>query len=106
MATRSFERGAPLMADMGYGADDLDRMVRAAGDAVLRDAAQGDPTERGTTPEDQADGFADRLIKRVTLFFDAPGYDDFIAAADALCATRGVDSYTDLVTVLVRDASA
>jgi site-specific DNA-methyltransferase (adenine-specific) len=39
MATRSFERGAPLMADMGYGADDLDRMVRAAGDAVLADAA-------------------------------------------------------------------
>jgi DNA modification methylase/ParB-like chromosome segregation protein Spo0J len=39
MATRSFERGAPLMVDMGYGADDLDRMVRAAGDAVLADAA-------------------------------------------------------------------
>lgn len=38
MATRSFERGAPLMSDMGYGADDLDRMVRAAGDAVLADA--------------------------------------------------------------------
>jgi hypothetical protein len=42
MATRSFERNAPLMADMGYGADDLDRMVRAAGDAVLA-ATQGDP---------------------------------------------------------------
>ena len=35
MATRSFERGAPVMADMGYSPDDLDAMVRAAGDAVL-----------------------------------------------------------------------
>jgi len=51
MATRSFERGAPLMADMGYGADDLDRMVRAAGDAVLRDAA---PSTDGTPAGDAA----------------------------------------------------
>jgi len=51
MATRSFERGAPLMADMGYGADDLDRMVRAAGDAVLRDAA---PPSEGTPAGDAA----------------------------------------------------
>jgi site-specific DNA-methyltransferase (adenine-specific) len=57
MATRSFERGAPLMADMGYGADDLDRMVRAAGDAVLTDAAgaTGD-VERGEIIGDAQQG--------------------------------------------------
>lgn len=49
MATAAFERDAPTMADMGYGADDLDRMVREAGDAVLKAApVEGDaPTYKG-----------------------------------------------------------
>lgn len=105
----SFGRESALMADMGLDPAALDRLVQSAGDAVMRAGESnqsGDPTERGKTPEDLADGFADRLIKRVTLFFDAPGYDDFISAADALCAARGVENYTDLVTALVRDASA
>jgi len=38
MATASFERDADVMRDMGYGAADLDALVRAAGDAVLADA--------------------------------------------------------------------
>jgi DNA modification methylase len=42
MATASFERDADVMRDMGYGAADLDALVRAAGDAVLRDAPTGD----------------------------------------------------------------
>ena len=52
MATRSFERGAPVMADMGYSGDDLDAMVRAAGDAVL--ASSGID---GATTRDPADAF-------------------------------------------------
>ena len=48
MATASFERDADVMRDMGYGAADLDALVKAAGDAVLRDAPAGDaPTYKG-----------------------------------------------------------
>jgi hypothetical protein len=103
-----FGRESALMADMGFDAAALDALVQAAGDAVLgandRDT-HGDPTERGNSPEDQADGYADRAIKRVTLFFDADGYDDFIRKADALLASRGAESYTDLVVQLVGDAA-
>ena len=35
MATLSFARGAPTMADMGYDGADLDALVKSAGDAVL-----------------------------------------------------------------------
>ena len=93
-----FGRESALMADMGFDADTLDAMVKAAGDAVLTN-------ERGTTPEDQADGYADRLIKRVTLFFDTESYDDFIRRADALLTQRGLEDYTALVAELVNDAS-
>jgi hypothetical protein len=41
MATASFERDADVMRDMGYGAADLDALVKSAGDAVLREAASG-----------------------------------------------------------------
>lgn len=34
MATRSFERDAPIMADMGYGADALDKLIKKAGDDI------------------------------------------------------------------------
>jgi ParB-like chromosome segregation protein Spo0J len=87
MATRSFERGAPLMADMGYGADDLDRMVRAAGDAVLRDAApptDGTPagdaaTEWEGMPDfDQKDKTAHRSV--IVHFRRAEDVDAFLAA--------------------------
>jgi ParB-like chromosome segregation protein Spo0J len=48
MATASFERDADVMRDMGYGAADLDALVKAAGDAVLREAGAGDaPTYKG-----------------------------------------------------------
>jgi len=35
MATAAFSRDAPTMADMGYGAAELDALVKSAGDAVL-----------------------------------------------------------------------
>jgi hypothetical protein len=38
MATAAFARDAPTMADMGYGATELDALVKAAGDAVLAGA--------------------------------------------------------------------
>jgi hypothetical protein len=49
MATRDFERDAAVMADMGYGAADLDALVKAAGDAVLgsADFAPGTQDEQG-----------------------------------------------------------
>ena len=48
MATAAFERDADVMRDMGYGAADLDALVKAAGDAVMRDAPAGDaPTCKG-----------------------------------------------------------
>lgn len=103
-----FGRDASVMADIGFDGAALDALVKGAGDALLvgndRDT-HGDPTERGNSPEDQADGYADRAIKRVTLFFDADGYDDFIRKADALLASRGAESYTDLVVQLVGDAA-
>lgn len=59
MATASFERDADVMRDMGYGAAELDALVRAAGDAVLGDAPtyKGDPngTEYDESVEDQVD---------------------------------------------------
>ena len=38
MATRSFERDASIMRDIGYGSETLDALVREAGAAVLADA--------------------------------------------------------------------
>lgn len=42
MATAAFERDADVMRDMGYGAADLDALVKAAGDAVIA-ASKIDP---------------------------------------------------------------
>jgi len=42
MATASFERDADIMRDMGYGAAELDALIKAAGDAVLGDAPDSD----------------------------------------------------------------
>ena len=55
MATALFERNAPTMIDMGLGADDLDALVKQAGDAVLATAgaAQSAPTD-GTPAGDAA----------------------------------------------------
>ena len=49
MATAAFERDAEVMRDMGYGAADLDALVKAAGDAVMREAGDAGeaPTYRG-----------------------------------------------------------
>lgn len=50
MATHAFDRDADVMRDMGYGAAELDALVRAAGDAVLADApnfAPGSADEQG-----------------------------------------------------------
>lgn len=50
MATAAFERDADVMRDMGYGAAELDALVKAAGDAVLADApnfAPGTEDEQG-----------------------------------------------------------
>lgn len=59
MATASFERDADVMRDMGYGAAELDALVKSAGDAVLRDAPtyKGDPNgiEYDESVEDQVD---------------------------------------------------
>ena len=44
MATASFERDADVMREMGYGSAELDAMVKAAGDAVLKGApTTGEP---------------------------------------------------------------
>lgn len=43
MATASFERDADIMRDMGYGAAELDALIKAAGDAVLGDAPNFEP---------------------------------------------------------------
>ena len=53
MATASFERNAPTMLDMGLGADDLDALIKQAGDAVLAGATQSAPTS-GTPAGDAA----------------------------------------------------
>lgn len=94
-----FGRESETMRDIGLDADALDAMVKAAGDAVIA-------SERGASPEDLADNYADRTIKRVTLFFDADGYDDFIKRADALLEARGLEDYTALVVELVTSADA
>mgnify|MGYP001180872611 CR=1 FL=1 len=55
MATASFERNAPTMLDMGLGADDLDALIKQAGDAVLAGAPAGDGnTERPDVIGDDA----------------------------------------------------
>lgn len=61
MATASFERDADIMRDMGYGADDLDALVRAAGDAVLGEAPtyKGDPD--GTEYDESVENDVDTL---------------------------------------------
>jgi hypothetical protein len=106
-----FGRESTLLADMGFDAAMLDSLVKDAGDAVLAAAASGTGNdeagspERGKGPDEKADAYEDRAVKRVMIFFDHAGYDDFIRKADALCAVRGVDSYSDLVVGLVNDAA-
>lgn len=51
MATHAFERDADVMRDMGYGSAELDAMVKAAGDAVLRDAPDGDAGDEAPEPK-------------------------------------------------------
>jgi hypothetical protein len=49
MATRDFARDAAVMADMGYGAAELDALVKSAGDAVLASApTTGTPVDNAT----------------------------------------------------------
>lgn len=57
MATASFGRDAPTMVDMGYGAAELDALVKAAGDAVLAGAASdaGDASGHAESDGDEAD---------------------------------------------------
>ena len=43
MATHAFERDADVMRDMGYGAAELDALVKSAGDAVLGDVPNFGP---------------------------------------------------------------
>lgn len=95
---QQFGRESETMRDIGFDAETLDAIVKSAGDAVLS-------TDTGNTPEDQADGYADRLIKRVTLFFDAESYDRFIESADALLKSRNLEDYTALVVELINDAA-
>jgi hypothetical protein len=107
-----FGRESTLMADMGFDAAMLDSLVKGAGDAIIASSAEGGtgndeagPPERGKRPDEKADAYEDRAVKRIMIFFDHAGYDDFIRKADALCARRGVDSYSDLVVGLVNDAA-
>lgn len=102
MATRSFERGAPLMADMGYGADDLDRMVRAAGDAVLA-ATQGNAADAfGALPDgDKPPGqhmafqFTDEQAASVLAAIDrAPSFDGSPSARKAAALAAVCESYS------------
>lgn len=92
-----FGRESETMRDVGFDAATLDAMVQAAGDAVIA-------SERGASPDETADGYADRAIKRVTLFFDSDGYDRFIERADSLLKSRGLADYTALVVELVSSA--
>lgn len=56
MATASFERGAPTMEDIGFGAAELDALVKAAGDAVLAAApTTGTPVDNATEWEGMPD---------------------------------------------------
>jgi len=62
MATASFERNAPTMIDMGLGADDLDALIKQAGDAVLKQAdlhaTTGDPADAfGSLPTGDKEPF-------------------------------------------------
>jgi len=108
----AFGRESSLLADMGFDAAALDALVQSAGDALIGSTASGDDNgdeaasaDRGKGPDEKADAYEDRAVKRIMIFFDHAGYDDFILKADALCAERGVDSYSDLVIALVNDAS-
>ena len=60
MATLAFERDAPTMVDMGYGAAELDALVKSAGDAVLAAAAPAED-DHDTSPE-LGDDLAYRVV--------------------------------------------
>jgi len=55
MATAAFERGAPTMEDIGLGVAELDALVKAAGDAVLAGASDGDAERHAESDGDEAD---------------------------------------------------
>lgn len=66
MATASFERDADVMRDMGYGAADLDALVKSAGDAVMRDAGSNAPTYKGDPDGREYDEGVEKEVSALT----------------------------------------
>jgi hypothetical protein len=72
MATASFERNAPTMVDLGLGADDLDALVKQAGDAVLNDAPSGGDAESSAFKGDPNGTEYDESVENDVAAIDCP----------------------------------
>ena len=87
MATAAFSRDAPTMADMGYGAAELDALVKSAGDAVL---AAAPTTGTAVTDHDaEWEGMPEFEQKDKTAFRSLAVHFKDQQAVDAFAAATG-----------------
>jgi hypothetical protein len=82
-----------------YRQGELDAMIAGLTPPELE---EGEKSERGAKPEDTTEDYADRTIKRVTLFFGLTEYDDFLQRLNVVCQKEEIDNHTDAVVFLLK----
>lgn len=76
---------------VGYKDKDVDALIRE----------QNEDRAEGPKPEEQLQDYLDSAIRQVVLFFDGKEYDGIIEKLDEAQEILGVDTYTDVVKVLL-----
>lgn len=85
----------------GYGGDDLAELR-----ALLNADAELDQARRGAQPGEQPLALGTAELFRIQLSYDQATYAEMIGWLDAVLDARGLDSYSDAVRELARDAAS
>jgi len=85
----------------GYGGDDLAELR-----ALLNVDAELERARRGSQPGEQPLALGTAELYRIQLSYDQATYAEMIGWLDAVLDARGLDSYSDAVKELARDAAS
>jgi len=94
---RELQASGTSIEGLGYDDDAL---------SDLLSGQSGDPQDIGPKPEDQAEGFADSDIKRVTLVYPREEFAEVIQLLDNAIVEFGLEDYSNLVLQLLRSRRA